>query len=878
MKRRPCFLPVRHFLASTSRLFRLRLLRSAQRTSLAGIHLQNVMRPLPLALMALGALCFCGAAPAQQQPPPCQPWIGIKSWQVSVHVQGGGTMTDSLGYSASLSESDDVQFAVLIDSSDGVPCSNSWSWTTVQSPKVNMRINATASSPLCTREVSYSAANVDGGGGSIGMDFVKGTYFGTYGFLGEGSWTSDNYSGEGCFQGGEFFYDTVGLSTDPSCTSGYDPSTVPISGGLPASGALSGSSTFTCPSQALTALGGYPLTEDTNMFSWTITWSMTPTPANLNLVVTIPSYSTWRPTGGRTEKEVGVNPTSLSPNVLGVRAQLIDKDSGMPSYLIPDKVTFALASVSHEPGVAMNWPPKATATSDADLTFDCEYNFSPALQIKVDSKDCLSDFTLTGSQIEIDPQTNSNPIAVSLSPHDWGGWGTLNVTATVGGVSYQGSLDTDPGNTDILLPKRQADSFVADGWKSANGGVGLPDNDDSERNPKGSGPAGDGFTLYEEYRGFYMGCSDDGEPQSEGTAGATCQHVDGDPTRQDYFVVDHTGSDRGIKLFASAAGLKVHFRGMKCEEMDGTSVQPDGSSDTFCNPAGDPNLYRTINFNTEQGPHKVPQHGVVMNWGGNGPISHVVTTSDYVCQDGTHSCPALPKHIDHIEMSRGLWTGGSDDSASIVAHELSHSVDVYHHGDIDHVDPEEFWTFDKSTNTTKAVYGAGGVFQVSVPISIYLETSNLSSPDPADFDAPNETLLGLDQALKNKPPKDSAGNAIPGRYVYVGNSICGGAVQTNGQHSGDENSVMRYHVAQAYIPNGFPSYRIWIGPGAEAAGTTLTDHPEGTGVNDPTREIPPDPTPRPRYGDAFTGRGNDLSQISVSDSGTESRLPTQTCP
>jgi hypothetical protein len=71
------------------------------------------------------------------------------------------------------------------------------------------------------------------------------------------------------------------------------------------------------------------------MFSWTITWSMTPTPANLNLVVTIPSYSTWRPTGGRTEKEVGVNPTSLSPNVLGVRAQLMDKDTGMPSYLIP---------------------------------------------------------------------------------------------------------------------------------------------------------------------------------------------------------------------------------------------------------------------------------------------------------------------------------------------------------------------------------------------------------------------------------------------------------------------------------------------------------------------------------------------------------------
>ena len=782
-----------------------------------------------------------------KQPDSCQPWIGIKSWDVSIQIKGSGTVSDTLGNTASLQESDETRFRLAVDPTlvADTLCSTGWDWTLVESATTNMQINASVfnSGNGCRRDVSYSRAGLNTGGGFLSLNFEKGTYIASVGLVGEASWDTDNYSGP-CIQSssGSGFYDGTGLSYDPSCV-GFDPSLLSlISGHLPASGALSGSASYVCPSQALGGLGGFPMASDTNSFSWTVTWSMTPTPLNVNLIVTIPRFDTWRPSGGRTEKEVGLQPGTNTPNSLTFTAQLFDKDSGAPSYLAVDKMTFTLADVSREPGVAMNWPPQATATSDPDLTFDCAFNLLPGGN-KIDSQDCTSENLnkLSGTQLEINPGS-AQPVSATLSPHDWGGWATLNVTAVVAGTAYQGSLQTDLGNPNILIPKRQSGSLVADSWKAGRVQDGVSDSDDSEDDPKGDGQKGDGFTLYEEYRGFYMGCSDNSAPpQEEGASGATCQHVEGDPSTKDFFVVDDkVGADDGISLFQFASGLNVHFLGLKPEE-----VAPAGPG------------YRTINFNHAAAPHVVPQHAVVLQWGTNDnwSKSQVVNTDDYPCFDGSHSCPSLPKHIDRIEIApsykfSNLTAGYAAQKAVDVAHELSHSVDVWHHGDIDH---KEFWTYDPNTKTNLTSSG---------PISILLEDSDLNSTDPADLTPADLLLLGLNQ-INDDNPKDNNGNLIPGRWVYVGNAICGGKLTMHGQHSGDQLSIMRYDNAEAYIPNGFPNVRIWIGPGAEPSGVDLTDHPAGTGVNDPNRK------PRPRYGDAFTGRGNDRSQISVNDLSSE---------
>jgi hypothetical protein len=787
------------------------------------------MRMLRICLVVAWALLLHASVAFAQQPPECQPWIGIKSWQVSVTIVGSGSNSDPTSGSNSLQESDTVQVQFTVPPGD-TPCTGNYGWIGVlQSYKANVHVNSSSTDVLgCRDDVSYSHNDVtsDSSVGFLSMDFEKGTYIASVGNnVAATPYDTESYSGN-C----EFTPTHLLVQFGPALLTCVNPLMALISGGIPASGALSGSASYTCSAEA-----GVGRLSPINSYSWTITWNMTPTPLNQDLLITIPQYNTWRPTAGRAEKDVGGNLTTNAPNTLGIRAQLIDKDTGLPSYQVPDTVTFTLSEVSHEPGVAMNWPPQGTATSDPDLTFDCAFNFAPGDIVNVDSKECDTEFTLTGTQIEFQPEDNSQPVLATLSPHDWGAWATLNVTAVVAGVAYQGTLASDPGNTNILIPQRQPGSFIADSWKNGKVPLSTPDSDDSENDPVGDGQKGDGFTLYEEYRGFYMGCAASGEPQPEGTAGAGCQHAEGDPATKDFFIVDTIGVDEQISDFQFASGLNVHFYGLNLPE-----VGPQGPG------------YRVINFNHAAAPHEVDQHAVVLQDAPSGSIAGFVVSQTVPTAGFPDLGGLLPKHVDHIQIG----------NTNAVAHELSHSVDVYHHGDIDHA---EFWSLDLGTLTVTTASG---------PISILLETADPNSPTPAD--RVDLVRLKLDQVMENNPIDPATGKTKAGRWVYVGNAVCGGSVMLHGQHSGDQLDIMRYHVAQAYVPDGFPNVRIWTGS-SEALGVDLTDHPGGTGVNDPSRK------PRPRYGDAFAGtqgtdgRGNDRSQIDVNDNNQEVVRGTQTC-
>jgi hypothetical protein len=166
-----------------------------------------------------------------------------------------------------------------------------------------------------------------------------------------------------------------------------------------------------------------------------------------------------------------------------------------------------------------------------------------------------------------------------LSANDYGAWGLLKVTAELeSGQQVVGYLEGDKEQIEIRIPKRKADSRVADYWKGLYGVDGRADNDDTENAPIGyEGCPGDGLTLYEEYRGFFE-------------RGA---HLRTKPTRKDYFVVDRIGtaySKSGISMFKEATQLEVHGDLLLGEVSD--------------------NL--VVNFNHAAGPHIVDQHGVQM--------------------------------------------------------------------------------------------------------------------------------------------------------------------------------------------------------------------------------------------------------------------------
>lgn len=613
---------------------------------------------------------------------------------------------------------------------------------------------------------------------------------------------------------------------------------------------------------------GFELPNTLDLTAGTVqsTWTLTPV-MDLDLQVSIPEYDNWRPTGGKTEKETGADASGGAPNNLLIQAQIIVKSTGQFLDVPPDKFIFKLTQVSHEPGVVGNWPLPGVATADPDITFEPEGN---------------QGFTITDPATEEYDNPPFSLIFGAVSPHDWGGWATLNVDAVVNGTTIHGHLQLpppavgDPNATDILLPQRQLGSMIADSWKNQfNIPLDKPDDDDSEDSPKGDNGVGDGLTLYEEYRGFYMGCSGNNQkPGPEGNPGTLCQHVEGDPTRKDLFVVDTIKASQSIDDFASAANLNVHYHGLKLAEVG---------------PANDPPMYRVINFNHSKGAHEVPQHAIVITWSKTQPEnqsevhSQVVTTDSYVCVDGSHSCPALPKDIDHVEIAPqfkaimakigAAATNNRRDFAWSVEHELSHTVDVYHHGDAGH---EEYWSLDPRTGVLSAIYSTCGAV-VSLPIVVVPETSDFAYPTPSNA-AKTSDLIKLGFGKTGRKALTNNGVPLPGQWVPVGNDLRGSTVIMNGRHSGDTIDFMRYADTAAYIPAGLPNVRVWIGPGSEILGAALTDQIIGTGVNDPNRMI--NNRKRVRYGDADANkkRGNNMSMIDVNDNHTEIVRPVQKCP
>lgn len=172
----------------------------------------------------------------------------------------------------------------------------------------------------------------------------------------------------------------------------------------------------------------------------------------------------------------------------------------------------------------------------------------------------------------------------------------------------------------------------------------VPLDDGAE--PKGNGFAGDGLTLYEEYRGFV----ENGDWK------------DGDPATKDFFVLNRIGeaAKGGLSLFASASQLQVHHE-LTEEELDWTRVVNRRSTSAR------------------------KQHGVVPS---------LVSGGDDPGYSEAVGGPGPPRMVSANLDSRSNTTNpaavGSDpggqpvaDADAEIAHELMHACGMRHHGDAD---------------------------------------------------------------------------------------------------------------------------------------------------------------------------------------------------
>jgi hypothetical protein len=338
------------------------------------------------------------------------------------------------------------------------------------------------------------------------------------------------------------------------------------------------------------------------------------------VVVTPPkNLPDWIPKGGENENTSG--------DQLKFEGKVQGKGSGRGKV----KVVFELTS-SREPGIAMNFPPKAQVSEPP----------RPDLQILKDG---------TSSAFEITEKTREDGLAqyraegefkvgesftLVVGSFDYGAYGYLNVSADAS-VRIEGYPE---GTKMLWIPRDDNKNTIADKWEEEVEASSSAANSDEDNKPPGDRRCfeGDGLSLYEEYRGFMV----------------KGKHTQTNPNRKDLFIHSKVPHDSaGIDLFYITSGIKVH-------RVDEGELDSD----------------RVINFNSSKKTHVVDQHGLVM----------IEADLDEGIAGGSPIGP--PVYVDKVLIKKDYLNNESpnrgDNFMGTIAHELGHAVGIVHHGEGDY--------------------------------------------------------------------------------------------------------------------------------------------------------------------------------------------------
>ena len=587
---------------------------------------------------------------------------------------------------------------------------------------------------------------------------------------------------------------------------------------------------------------------------------------DVEVEVTIEGYANWRPFGSVAK------PTEAG-NHLMARATLLPKGGRAQNLPKVKGFRFALLDTSREPGVAINWPLGAT-----DKDYDLRLTAAPAFA-----------GTLADNAQEISIETtqedeHAHPFVLAqIDSYDFGGRASLSVICTLAdGREVVGQMKGEGENEELIrLPKMLGPDWIAEVWRKDKKVEKLEADSDEEK-VEGQEHNGDGYTLYEEYRGWVE-------------AG---KHIEGAPDKKDFFVLNEIGADAkgGIALFERVSKLRVH-----------SLLQPAEMSE----------IERLMNGNHRDAPHRqVDQHGVyLVNTSGQGSFGAGTEEVKNNSRGYTAYRPGLVSRV-RVE-TKGRYDGlfSNDRTASFnvserdasfaydrgVAHELLHTVGADHHGEGEDANVFYFQAASDPNNPTHRVR-----FTPDSPgkDEIFLEQTPLGRPrTPAELKrtrtvtliwedtrrdvaeslaAEYERGLAAERGRRaaNPPSEDVGGRAARMPYYekdasYWRETDLYDSVVTSvpkfsmhvtigdlGQaDSGNELCLMRYYFANAYPVKGRENtyYLVRPGPNANRAGRELCTSPKGTGANASSH------SPQSRFGDAAEKRGNCFSQICPND-------------
>jgi hypothetical protein len=282
-----------------------------------------------------------------------------------------------------------------------------------------------------------------------------------------------------------------------------------------------------------------------------------------------------------------------------------------PSQGVTGRFRFTLFDVSREKGYAMNAGGSGTGL---DLRFSSTH--PQAMEAPVEKAD---GYTIETTEAGLSA-------GVTIAAFDYGAWGRLKAEVNVAGEWYL--LDAAGGGTSVTIPLDTNANRIWDTWERNTGVWGEAASADNDDLPDGEN-AGDGFSNFEEYRGFMVGPD----------------WVASDPNQKNLFVYDANGL--GIGDFPKS-GVWTYL--VDQNQLDGN---------------------RVANFNRGYGSAGA-QKGLKLE-------SHALAQPGRV---GETSRVGTPNQVTYVYIDTlELMFEDSAATDSTIAHELGHAVSVEHHGD-----------------------------------------------------------------------------------------------------------------------------------------------------------------------------------------------------
>ncbi len=380
----------------------------------------------------------------------------------------------------------------------------------------------------------------------------------------------------------------------------------------------------------------------TNTTTWHLERSK---PNDVELIVTPQDYDSWLPVPGRDELSKG--------SMMTVNLKLQGKNR-KPLNVKAESFELRLNNTSKEPGITINYPLSPGANQLPDL------RFLPLPNIEsVDE----------GQSISL-----SSPDGVSgkayIGSYDGGGWTMLTAVAILNDGHHthiQGRLLVPNGETEIRIPKRDPNSNIATAWLSQNGKPG--DKDDIEAS-QGNTNNGDGLTAYEEYRGVI--CESDISNNSHQIFKRL------DPQKKELGVRmkknEFSLFSQGISLFLSATGvIPIPF--------DESEISADRRLNNNSSYASDYKQYVEI-LEKEALPKDAVGENQPYNLTPKIPKNslRVVIDIDKIKQQYQVQITVLNNANRRNGTHYSMPYTEAENIANTVAHELTHGMDVKHHG------------------------------------------------------------------------------------------------------------------------------------------------------------------------------------------------------